>query len=119
MASSASQVEQRHRLENEVAALQRQLTTAESALSQHQHRLRSQEEVEAAASGQVAMLRQQADGVLADNAALEGQCAQQAADMKQLQNDVQVSCICNRPSYLAMSIGTLAKTDAAYSSIWP
>ena len=95
MASSAGQVEQRHRLENEVAVLQRQLTTAESALSQHQHRVRSQEEAEAAASGQVAMLRQQADSVVADNAALEGQCAQQAADMKQLQSDVQVSCMCN------------------------
>lgn len=91
MESSAVQVEQRHRLENEVATLQRRLTGAESALSQHQHRFRGQQEAETASSGKIAMLQQQAESVVEENAALQAQGRQQTADMKQLQNDVQVS----------------------------
>ena len=89
--SSAVQVEQRHRLENEVANLQRRLTGAESALSQHQHRVKGHQEAETASSGKIAMLQQQAESVVEENAALQAQCRQQTADMKQLQNDVQVS----------------------------
>lgn len=91
MASSAVQVEQRHRLENEVATLQRRLTGAESALSQQQHRARGHQEAEIATSGKVSMLQQQAESVLEENTALQAQCRQQNAAMKQLQNDVQVS----------------------------
>ena len=56
LASSAAHMEQKHRLENEVSALQRQLANAESALCQQQHRVRSQEEAEAAVNGQGAVL---------------------------------------------------------------
>lgn len=91
MQSSAVQVEQRHRLENEVATLQRKLTGAESALGQHQHRVRGQREAETASSSKIAMLQQQAEDVVEENAALQGQCRQQSADMKRLQSDVQVS----------------------------
>lgn len=89
--SSAVQVEQRHRLENEVATLQRRLGSAESALSQHQHKVRGHQAAESASNGKVAMLQQQAESVVEENAALQAQCRQSAADMKQLQNDVQVS----------------------------
>lgn len=94
MESSAVQVEQRHRLENEVATLQRRLAGAESALSQHQHRVRGHQAAESASMGKVAMLQQQAESVVEENAALQAQCRQSAADMKQLQNDVQVSTKC-------------------------
>lgn len=95
MASSAKQLEQRHRLENEVALLQRQLTNAESTLHQHQHRMRGHQQAEAASSGQLVVLQQQAESVAAENAALEAQFRQQAASMKQLQSDVQVSHSCS------------------------
>ena len=89
--SSAVQVEQRHRLENEVATLQRRLAGAESALSQHQHKVRGHHAAESASNGKVAMLQHQAESVVEENLALQAQCRQSAADMKQLQNDVQVS----------------------------
>ena len=95
MASSAKQLEQRHRLENEVALLQRQLTNAESMLHQHQNRVRGHQQAEAASSGQLVVLQQQAESVAAENAALEAQFRQQAASMKQLQSDVQVSHSCS------------------------
>lgn len=91
MASSAAQVEQRHRLENEVASLQRRLTGAEAALGQQQQRVRGQQEAETATHGQVLMLQQQAESVLEENTGLQAQCRQQSAAMKQLQNDVQVN----------------------------
>ena len=91
MESSALQVEQRHRLENEAATLQRRLANAESALSQHQQRVRGHQEAESASNGKIAMLQQQAESVVGDNEALQAQCRQQTVDMKQLQNDVQVS----------------------------
>ncbi|KAL0029937.1 hypothetical protein WJX77_008395 [Trebouxia sp. C0004] len=87
--SSAAHLEVRHRLENEVASLQRQLGHAESSLSQQQNRARNHQQAEAATSGQVAALQQQAESVVQENATLERQCRQQAADMKQLQSDVQ------------------------------
>lgn len=88
--SSAAHLEVRHRLENEVASLQRQLGHAESALSQQQSHAMNHQQAEAATSGQVAALQQQAESVVQENATLERQCRQQAADMKQLQSDVQV-----------------------------
>lgn len=91
MESSALQVEQRHRLENEVTTLQRRLATAESALSQHQQRVRGHQEAESASHGRIAMLQQHSESVAGDNEALQAQCRQQTVDMKQLQNDVQVS----------------------------
>ena len=91
MESSALQVEQRHRLENEVTMLQRRLANAESALNQHQQRVRGHQEAESASNGKIAMLQQQAESVVGDNEALQAQCRQQTVDMKQLQNDVQVS----------------------------
>ena len=90
MASSAAQVEQRHRLENEVATLQRRLTGAEAALSQQQQRVRGQQEAESATHGKVLMLQQQAESVVEENTALQAQCKQQSAAVKQLQTDVQV-----------------------------
>ena len=90
MEGSAAQVEQRHRLENEVASLQRKLTNAESALDLHQHRVRGHKEAETASSGRIAELQQQAESVVQENAALQAQCRRQTADMKQLQTDVQV-----------------------------
>ena len=89
--SSALQVEQRHRLENEVATLQRRLAHAESALSQHQHKVRGHHEADSASNGKIAMLQQQAESVVQENASLQAQCRQQTVDMKQLQNNVQVS----------------------------
>ena len=88
--SSAAHLEVRHRLQNEVTSLQRQLGHTESALSQQQNRARNHQQAEAATSGQVAALQQQAESVVQENATLERQCRQQAADMKQLQSDVQV-----------------------------
>lgn len=91
MESSALQVEQRHRLENEATTLQRRLANAESALSQHQQRVRGHQEAESASNGKIAVLQQQAERVVGDNEALQAQCRQQTVDMKRLQNDVQVS----------------------------
>ena len=88
--NSAAHLEVRHRLENEVTSLQRQLGHAKSALSQQQDRARNHQQAEAATSDQVAALQQQAESVVQENATLERQCRQQAADMKQLQSDVQV-----------------------------
>lgn len=92
MAGSAEHLEVRHRLENEVASLQRQLSHAESALSQQQHQARGHQQAEAATSGQVAVMQRQAESVAQENDVLGRQCKQQAADMKQLQSDVQVGC---------------------------
>ena len=112
MESSAMQVEQRHRLENEVASLQRKLTRAETALSQHQHRVRGHEEAESASSSRMAELQQQADGAIGENAALHLQCRQQAVDIKQLQNDVQVSFCNNRYCNLVLQWIHTSNTSA-------
>ena len=91
MEISAKHLEDRHRLQNEMAALQRQLHHAESALRQQQLSARGQQQAEAATTGQVVALEQQAASLAQENADLQKQCRQQAAGMKQLQNDVQVT----------------------------
>ena len=92
VAGSAEHLEVRHRLENEVASLHRQLSHAESALIQQQHQALGNQQAEAATRGQVAVMQRQAERVAQENDVLGRQCKQQAADMKQLQSDVQVGC---------------------------
>lgn len=106
MESSSVQLEQRHRLENQVASLQRQLSHAESALNQQQHKARGHLQAEVATSGQVAVMQRQAESIAEENAALDSQCRQQAAAMKQLQSDVQVSQLV-MPSRLTVAASSL------------
>lgn len=89
---NALQAQHSRKLEGEVRALQKQLHDQMSQQQQSMHSVRAGIQIESPSSAKLAVVQQQAELVAAENASLQMHCKQQAADLAQSQEDVQVRC---------------------------
>lgn len=87
---NALQSQHSRKLEGEVRALQQQLHDQMSQQQQSMHSISGGSQIGSPSGAKLAMVQHQAELVAAENANLQMQCKQQAADFAQSQQDVQV-----------------------------
>lgn len=91
---NAAQAQHSRKLEHEVRALQQQLHDQMSQQQQSMHSMSISSPLASPTGVKMAKVQQQAELVAAENANLQMQCKQQAAELSQSQQDVQVISIC-------------------------